>query len=174
MIRTFKLQTFNGNAQPCLGDLTTAAIVKPVNTQRILVTVASTAIYQVGDRIILGAGSTNPLPNPLKVNKIVSGTVLQCQSEGEAAVSAWPTSTIIALAIACFKIEIQAQQNSVLAYLGSDSTVTNAGLGSVIRSLGTMDDWEYVFHNGQNPLNTSEVWMAGTSPDKVIVAAHIC
>jgi hypothetical protein len=157
-----------------MGDVTTAAIAKPVNTQYVLVKVADTTLYQGGDRIILGAGSTSPLPNVLKVNKIVSGTVLQCQSESEADISAWPSGTIIALAIACFKIDFQTQQNSGIGYLGTDNTVTNAGLGSVIRGLGTMGDWEYVFHNGQNPLNTSEVWMAGTSPDKIIVAAHIC
>jgi len=172
LIRSFGLQAVSGAAQPCLGDVTTAAFVVPAKGQLATVTVANSAIYQVGDRIILGAGQVGP--NILKVVKIPAGGVtLLCESEGDAALKAWVSGTILALSIACFRIGFRTPGNAGLVWLGTDSSVTNAGAGTAFEALGNADRYDYVFHNGQNPLNTAEIWMAGTPPDTVLVSAHI-
>ena len=53
MIRSWRLQTLNGSAQPCFGDTMTAAfLMSPSNVEGV-VQVADTTLYQVGDRLIL-------------------------------------------------------------------------------------------------------------------------
>jgi hypothetical protein len=173
MLRTFGVQTLTGAAQPWFGDVLTAAF-SPTGINKsgfYLVTVANTAKYQIGDRIVLGAGQVGA--NILLVEKIVSGTVLGCASEGDATVAAWPNGTIIAMDIACAQVIFQAPtSNADPVYLGTDNTVTNAGAGT---SFGwCYPGGQYNFGVAQwNTLRTSEGWMAGTASDKVGVVAVI-
>lgn len=173
MIRTFGLVTPGATAVPWFGDVTTAAIPLPANSQYILVKVANTAIYQVGDRIILNPQGTKR--SVLKVNSIQSGTVLQCQSEGDAAVPAWPTATTIALAINCWCIDFQGAGAGAVT-LGTDNTVTVVPGGSAFRVVqATVGDIANVYSiskaTGQDSLNTDEGWMIGTG--SILIAAHV-
>lgn len=173
MIRTFGQITLGATSQPWFGDVTTAAIAAPVNSQYILVPVANTAIYQVGDRIILNPAG--PVKSVLKVNQIVSSTVLQCQSEGYAEVPAYATATVIALAINCWKIDFQ-NTGSDPIYLGADDTVTSSGGGSAFRELlaaatDITNAYSIEKSTGQNSLNTDEGWMAGSGT--ILIAAHV-
>lgn len=171
MIRSWGIVTLTGAAQPIVGDKITAAFVVPAAGQLAKVQVASTTRYQVGDRIILGAGQTGA--NILKVVQIISGTILGCESEGDAVLSAWVVNTIIQLSIACSIIKFQAiTGNAGGVWIGSDNTVTNVGGGSAFEEiLGGGND-----SIGQPPANSirsSEGWMAGTLNDKVGVAVVV-
>lgn len=173
MIRTFGPQTLTSTAAPWFGDVTTAA-VRIQNTQNVFVTVANTAIYQVGDRIVLNPASASRAV--LRIDKLVSATVLRCQSESAAPLATFANGTIIMLAIACWAVDFQLI-GAVTAFLGTDSTVTNVPGGSVFRELlpataNAANSYKYEKSTGQNPLNTSEGWMVGTS-GIILVAAHV-
>jgi len=179
MIRTWGFQSLTGNAQPLFGDKITAAFS---NLQQpngfYFVAVANAAQYQAGDRIILGAGSAGE--NILLVGGINTSTnILSCTSEGNAPVSNWVVNTIIALSIACYGIQIQAAgANGNPIYIGADSSVTNSGGGSAFYELvnvasGQPNSWSLFKYDGQNPLRTTEAWLAGTSTQKFAVAAFI-
>lgn len=179
MIRTWGFQTLTGAAQPWFGDTITAAFKNLKATNGFyFVSVANAAQYAIGDRIILGAGSVGA--NVLLVGAINTTTnVLSCTSEGDAPVSAWVINTKIALDIACYGIVIQAvEANGAPIYLGADSTVTNVGGGSAFYELlnvssaqpNSFSFWKY---DGQNPLRTTEGWLAGTATQKFAVAAFI-
>lgn len=178
MIRTFGVQTLTGAAQPWMGDVTTAAFAPTNSGQYEQVTVASTKFYQVGDRIVLGAGSTSPLPNILRVNKIASATVLDCISESAAQLSAFATNAIIALSIAAWAVDFQ-NIGVDPVWLGTDNTVTAVPGGSVFRQLLPTSTnyfnslYRYVKHTGQNPVNTAEGWMIGTAAQTMLVAALV-
>jgi hypothetical protein len=177
MTRTFGPQTLSATAMPWFGDLLTAAVLASpfaVNSQNIRVTVAKTSIYQVGDRIILNPGAAGS--NIFKINKIVSSTVLQCQSEGDAAVNAFPIGTIIALAINCWCIDFQLA-GAAVGYLAADSTGTNVPGGSVYRELlpataNVANSYQITKGTGQNSLNTADGWMVGTT-GTILIAAHV-
>jgi hypothetical protein len=170
VIRSWGIVTLTGSAQPWFGDVTTAAFVPPKAGVLATVKVANSAKYQVGDRIVLGAGSAGA--NILIVSQIPSGGVtLLCESEGGAALSAWPNSTIIQLNIACSAIKLQPQQaNTGVVYLGSDNTVTNTGGGSAFEALSQLAAESFGIPQFDT-IRTSEGWMAGTANDKVGVAA---
>lgn len=158
---------------PWFGDVTTAAIPAPANFQYLLVHVANTAIYQVGDRIILNP--QGPTKSVLKVNKLASATVLQCQSESDAPVPAWPTATTIALAIPCWCLDFQCLGAAVVT-LGTDNTVTATPGGSAFRVMqNAVADIANVYSikksTGQNSINTDEGWMIGTGT--MLIAAHV-
>jgi hypothetical protein len=180
MIRTWGFQTLTGSAQPWFGDKLSAAFsnLKQPNGFY-FVAVANAALYQNGDRIILGAGGS-AATNCLLVGGVNTTTnILSCTSEGDALVSAWPINTPLALDIACYGIMIQAAlANAGPVYLGADSTVTNAGAGSAFYELYNVataqpNAWSLFKHDGQNPLRTTEGWIAGTSGQKFAVAAFI-
>lgn len=173
MIRSWGVQTLTGAAQPWFGDVLTAAFSPVGDGGPQKVTVASTTLYAVGDRVIIGIGQANP--NILLVDRIFSATVLYCHSEGGAPIKAWANSTIIALDIACADVILQqftSDANPV--WIGSDSTVTNAGAGSAFAQIlpGAIP-----YHLNQAPqwnvMRTTDGWMAGTIGDKTGVAALV-
>jgi hypothetical protein len=172
MIRTFGKQTLNGSAQPWFGDVLTAAFTPPTFDNPGLLTVANTARYLVGDRIILGAGSAGQ--NIVIVDRIFSGTVLWVHSEGGAALKAWVNGSIIALDIACAMVAIQASgANSADIWIGSDNTVTNAGAGNAIADLTAYGVFAYGNNPQWNAVRTSDGWMAGANTNTVLVYAVV-
>ena len=180
MIRTWGFQTLTGSAQPFFGDKITAAFVDLKATNGFyFVKVANAALYQNGDRIILGYGGSSPT-NCLLVGGVNTTTnVLSCTSEGEAPVSSWVVNTPIVLDIACYGIMIQAAlANAGPVFIGADSTVTNTGGGSAFYELDNVssvqpNSWSIWKYDGQNPLRTTEGWLAGTSTQTFAVAAFI-
>lgn len=180
MIRTFGFQTLAGTSPvPIFGDVTTAAFsnLKPPNGLY-TVKVTASGIYIIGDRIILGYGQAGQ--NCLLVESIPDSTTLLCASEGDAKVSNWNTSTQIALSIACTQLLIEGKSgNAASLWVGADSTLTNSGGGSAFHEIGkvaagavqtpfTLQDYGL-----QNPLRTTEVWIAGATSDKFAAAAWV-
>jgi hypothetical protein len=173
MIRSFGIITLAGtSADPLFSDKLTAAFSNISSGGVYQATVANSAIYQVGDRWIFGAGSGSPT-NCMMVTKIVDSTHVQFMSEGNAAVSNWNSGTVLALDIACAQILIQSQTgNSASGYLGSDSTVTNSGGGSAFAQIAT--GGAYTLGIAQwNCLRTTEAFLAGATSDKYGIAALI-
>ena len=174
MIRSWGLQTLTGSAQPLFGDKLTADFSNLKATNGFyFVSVAKASQYQIGDRIILGYGGSNPT-NCLLVGGVNTTTnILSCTSEGDAPVSNWANGTQIVLDIACAVLAIQGPTtNSGNIWFGSDSTVTNVGGGSAFAYISPSGS--YTFGIPQwNTLRTSEAWIAGTLNDKAGVAAII-
>jgi len=181
MIRSWGLQTVTGSAQPWFGDKLTAAFtgLKQPNGFY-FVSVASAAQYQNGDRIILGAGGSSAT-NCLFVGGINKVTnILSCTSEGDAPVSDWVNGTKIALDVACYGIMLSGKSgNTNSIWLGADSTVTNSPGGSAFYEIAKVSAgaaqtpfsiWKY---DGQNPLRSTEGWLAGTQNDKFLAALFI-
>jgi hypothetical protein len=187
VIRSWGFQTITGAAQPLFGDKTTAAFKnngqvygRITNTSgEYTVSVAKASLYQLGDRIILGAGS--PGANVLLVGGINTVTnILTCTSEGDAPVANWPSGTAIALSVHCYGILVSGLSGNLdSVWVGSDQTVTNAGGGSAFFEVAKVAAgapqtpftfWKY---DGADPLNTNEVWVAGTAADKFAAAAFI-
>lgn len=180
MIRTWGFQTLNGNAQPLFGDKITAAFnaLKAHNGLYVL-TVANAALYVIGDRIILGVASGSTT-NCLLVEELdTTNNLVYCASEGDAPVSAWANNTQLMLDIACYGLVIQpAVANANPVYLGTDSTVTKTGGGTAFYELVNVSSaqpnsfsfWKY---DGQNPIRSSEIWLAGTSTQAFAAAAFI-
>lgn len=172
MIRTFGKQTLNGAAQPWFGDVLTAAFTPPTFDNPGLVTVANTARYLVGDRIILGAGQAGQ--NIVIVDRIFSGTVLWVHSEGDAPLKAWVNGSIIALDIACSFVNIQAAgTNTADLWAGSDNTVTSSGGGNAIADIPSFGSFYYTIHGQNNNVRTSDGWMAGANTNVAIVYAIV-
>ena len=171
MIRSWGLVTLTGSAQPCFSDVTTAAVGLAAGDGSIPVTVASTTRYRAGDRIILNPGQSDA--DTVIVQYINSATVLTCYSEDGVTTNTHISGTIIALSIACSEILLTSQVgNAGTAWIGSDSTVTNAGAGSAFTYMSAGG-----FYNLGSPtwnmLRSTEAWMAGTASDKVGVAAIV-
>jgi len=170
MIRSWGVVALTGNAQPLVGDVTTAAFVVPAEGQLAKVQVANSAKYQVGDRIILGAGSAGA--NILLVSQIPSGgTTLLCESEGNAKLSAWPNGTIIMLDIVCAVVRFQVIASAAI-WFGSDNTVTNTGGGTAFEVLHTGGS-DSIGQPQWNSIRSSELWMAGTLADTIGVAVIV-
>ena len=171
MIRSWGVVTLTGAAQPIVGDKITAAFVVPAAGQLAKVQVASTTRYLVGDRILLGAGQSGA--NILKVVQIISSTILGCESEGGAKLSAWANNTLIQLSIACSIIKFQAiLGNAAGIWIGSDVTVTNIGGGSAFEEVQPGGN-EAIGQPPANSIRSSEGWMAGTANDKMGVAVIV-
>lgn len=182
MIRTWGFQTLTGNAQPWFGDTLTAAfstIKAPNGLYKVYI--GNAALYMIGDRIILGYGGSLPT-NCLLVEGInTTGTnYLSCMSEGDAPVSAWASTTQIALDIACFEIILTGKSgNAGSVWVGADSTVTNTGGGSAFYEIGKVSagtpqsPFSIKKYSGQNPLRSTEGWVAGTDDDKFSAALII-
>ena len=170
MFRTFGVQTLSGNAQNLLQDKLTAAFVIPIATVDPIMTVANTALYQVGDRITLDPGQADA--DTVLVETILSSTTMQVSSQG-AMLHAHANNTIIALDL-CSGIILVTPivGNAGTLWLGADNTVTNAGGGSAFLPL--TGGSSYNLGQGQwNVLRTTDAWMAGTLNDKVAVAAYV-
>lgn len=169
-IRTFGPITLTGTAQPIIGDVTTAAVVAALDGQPALITVANTAIYQQGDRIVLEPLTNNS--DAYRVSTINSSTVLGCVPE--AVPKAHASGVIVQLTVACADaVVIPVDGGAQAVFIGSDNTVTSAGAGNTIDRLdktaaGTEAN---AFHLGGgvdgNVFQTGDVWMCGTGADKV-------
>lgn len=177
MIRSWGIVAMTGVAQPIFGDALTVAFVPPFGNNLGVLAVASTTRYRVGDRIILGVGQVGQ--NVVMVDGIKDATHLYVKSEAGAPLNAWVSTTIIALAINCFKIEVQGVDgNAAATWIGSDNTVAVAG-GSAFTQLQKVaagaipPTWFIENDMAQDPLNTNIGWMIGTAADKVGVAAHV-
>lgn len=169
MQRTFGIQTLTGVAQPIFGDVTTAAVLLPLKEQDALITVANTAIYQVGDRILLEPGTTNQ--DSYKVSVIKSSTVLQCSLEG-ATGHAHASGVTIAISIACSELTIQAVYGTTGSiWVGADKTITSAGAGSAVFQVTPNLPFHKYPAGANNSINTAEYWMAATAAIQGIVSA---
>jgi hypothetical protein len=174
MIRSWGLQTLIGAAQPLFGDKLTADFS---NLQQpngfYFVAVAKAAQYQIGDRIVLGYGGSNPT-NCLMVDGVNTTTnILSCISEGNAPVSKWVNGTQIVLSLACAVLSVQApSSNSGNIWFGPDGTVTNVGGGSAFAYISPSGSYNFGIPQW-NSIRTSEAWIAGTLNDKAGIATII-
>jgi hypothetical protein len=172
MLRSFGFQTVTGNAQPLLGDKITAAFTPPPDiSQAFKLTVADSSIYEQGDRVVMGPDQTSP--NIVLVIGKPDSTHILCQSEGNAAMSAWVVNTILALDIACAEIVISAPStNAASLWLGSKYNVTNTGGGSAFQEIVPSGSYNLGLPQW-NTLRSSEGVLAGTIGDKVGVVAVV-
>ena len=172
MWRTFGVQTLNGSAQPILGDVLTAAMTMTQSGTEAVLTVASTANnkYQRGDRLVLDPLQTNQ--DIVLVTDILSSTTLLVGSQN-AKLQAHANGAIVQLAISHADVIVQASNtNGNPLYLGADNTVTKAGVGNVIAELFTGGSFSDL-GNHNNAFMTSDMWMAGTNTQSVIVAVRV-
>jgi len=177
MIRSWGVNTLGASSQPWFGDVTTAAVGLPDSFGKISVTVASTARYQAGDRILVGPQTATQ--DVVKVDSIASSTVLNCQSEGNAKTHTHVTNTQIMLDIACAEIIITNLASDQPVWLGSDNTVTNTGGGSGFYPIepvtGTNQPNSFRVSNSVNSdaIRTSEGWIVGTNGRTYSAAAIV-
>jgi len=172
MLRSFGLQVLTGSAQPAFGDKITAAFVPPPDISKAFkLTVANSALYVNGDRIILGWGQAGA--NALLVIGQPDSTHILCMSEGGAKLKSWVVNSIISLDIACANVVFNLiVGNAGATWLGADSTVTNVGGGTAFWS-GNGGSFYNLAGGPYNVLRTSEASMAGTLNDKVGVVAIV-
>lgn len=177
MIRTFGPQTMTGVAQPLMSDVTTAAVTIPLSTQDAIITVANSAIYQVGDRIVLEPRTTNQ--DTYKISQIPTSTTLQGSLEGVVG-HAHASGVIIQLADAAIDVVVQPVDGGAgPVYIGADNTVTNTGGGNAIYRLDKTaantegNPWHMAGGTDHNIVNTADAWMAGTTGDVVFVYALV-
>lgn len=179
MIRSFGVQTLGATAQPWFSDVLTAAIAaQPGNYndgQTITpVKVANSALYRVGDYLILSAGLA--AQERVTITQIPNGTTVNVVYCTKAHASGDP----IALDIFCYNVSIQLLDGgSGIAYLGTDNTVTAVPAGSAFYELqkeatGTLPaTWEYSPSGNNNCRNTSDGWIVGTVGDKYLASAYV-
>jgi hypothetical protein len=174
LIRSWRFRTCSGSAQPVFGDVLTAALPFTPNKFNLVLTVADTTLWALGDQLVITPQTTTSLM--LQIVKILTATTMLCETVGDQAMPAagYANSSILVLSKACYGIHLRTLTGTVGVYLGTDSTVTNAGLGSAFEDLVGADRYDYIFHNGANPLHTEELWMAGGASDKVGISAEIC
>jgi hypothetical protein len=178
MFRTFGLQALTGAAQPLFGDKITAALAIPPAGIDAIVTVANTAIYQAGDRINIDPGQS--YVDTLLVTTILSGTTMQCTSQGGAPQHAHAVNAIISLSIPAAEIVVQLKDGTAAnAVLGADNTVTAVPGGSVIQVLyktaAATPTVPFRFTNSVafNTIRTDDAWIIGTAADTFIATAEI-
>ena len=166
-----------GVAQPLMGDVTTAVVLIPLDTQDAIITVANTSIYQVGDRIVLEPRTTNQ--DTYKVSAIKSATTLQGSLEGVVG-HAHLSGVIVQLADAAVDVVVQPADGGVgPVFIGADNTVTNVGGGNTIYRIdktaaGTQGNvWHMAGGTDHNIVNTADAWMAGTGGDVVFTYALV-
>lgn len=179
MIRTFGVQTLGAAAQPWFADALTAAIAaQPSNYNdgqtTTPVKVASSALYRVGDYLILSAGTANQ--ERVTIVQIPNGTTLNVTF----CTKAHASGDVIALDIFCYNVSIQLLDGGTgVAYLGTDNTVTAAPGGTAFYELqkeatGTLPaQWEYSPSGNNNCRNTADGWIVGTAGDKYLAAAYV-
>ena len=172
MWRTFGAQILTGAAQPLFGDKLTAALAIPPHEVDPVLTVASTAIYQTGDRIVIDPLQTNQ--DEVLVIRIINGTTMQCSSQG-ASMHAHAVNAILQLDLVCADVMVQAKStNANSVFLGVDNTVTNAGAGNVVLEVTPGGAPFRMTNNGQwNSVRTNDLWMAGTATQVAIVSAQV-
>lgn len=178
MIVSFGLLTSNGVAQPLFHDQITAALPVPQVGVDPIVTVANTAIYQVGFRFLLDAG--NPaLQDSLKVTTILSSTTMQCSYEG-ANPHAHAANAVIALAISAAEIVVEPiDGGSGSIVLGSDNTVTPTLGGSAFYKIAEVAAGQqsnvYRMTNSANynAIGTDNVWIVSSATDTYLAHAVV-
>ena len=110
----------------------------------------------------------------MKIDQITSPLKMLVKSEGDHPLNAHSSTSLTALAIAAQTIKIKAASgNSASVWPGVDNTVTNTGGGNVIDELIPSAVLIYETSTGNNGVHTDELWMAGTSGDKVIASAEV-
>lgn len=182
-IRQLGVQTLTGSAQPLMSDVTTAASVLPPDGVDMYIQVASNAIYQDGDRLILAPGTASQ--DSVKVVGFqtpagaTSTVYLQCSLEG-ANGHAHGTGTVIQLAINAIDVVVSPVEGGAAAVvIGADNTVTATPGGSAIYRLdkttaGTQPNiWHMAGGVDHNVVNSADAWMIGTAADKVFVYALV-
>lgn len=180
MLRSWRLRALVGTtAVPVFGDVLTAAVAIPPESGLALITVADTTLYRVGDRIVVDPLQTNR--DSYRIATIVTGTTMRGYLEG-ATGHTHASAALVQLAIACQDVVATGvPANAAATFIGSDNTVTNAGLGNVVGVLEKVDAGVQPpsFHlngigvTGQNPFNTAEMWMAGGAADGIIAYALV-
>ena len=170
MWRTFGVLTLSGSAQPLMPDKLTAAMPIPPDGVDPIMTVANTAIYQVGDRITLDPGQTDA--DTVLVGTILTSTRMSVSSQG-ATLHAHANNTVIALDLCSGIILISPLSgNTGTLWIGADSTVTNVGGGSAFLPL--VGGSSYNLGQGQwNVVRTTDQWLAGTLNDKVAIGVYV-
>lgn len=185
MIRQLGVQTFTGVAQPLMSDVTTAAVIAPPDGQDAYITVASNAIYQSGDRIVLEPGTANQDVYRVVAFRTAAGvtstTVMQCTLEGSTG-HAHANGVTIQLAINAVDVVVQLLSGTTgNAFIGADNTVTMAVVpgGSAIQELFKTTDgtatvpWHMAGGTDHNIVNSADAWMIGTASDKALVYALV-
>jgi len=176
MYRSWGVVTYTGAAQPLFYDTATAAIAIPGAGNPVIVTVASTAKYQVGDRIVAEPGAANS--DTLLVFEIKSGTVMYCVSEGNVPTHAHAINSVLQLSIACREWGVQ-HLGAALAVLGTDNTVTAVPGGSAFHVLqpATAPAQENEYRSSPSSVvngdRTNDAWIIGTSTQQALVYAKV-
>jgi hypothetical protein len=177
MLRTLGVQTLTGVAQPVLGDVLTAAIATTDPSLNQTITVANTAFYTIGDRIVVDPLLINQ--DVYKIIKIVNATTMLGVLEG-ATGHTHAVNALIQLAIACGNVVVQAVSgNSGPVVIGTDNTVTVALTGTAIfvvepsTAPAQPNNWQLNSNGGYNVCNTQEAWMIGAAGVKVLVYAWV-
>lgn len=178
MIRTFGPRTMTTVAQPLIGDVTTAAVAIPMKGQDAIITVANSAIYQVGDRIVLEPMTANK--DTYKIVAIPSGGVTLQGSLEDAAGHAHANGVIIQLSINAVDVVVQPKSGGAgNVIIGADNTVTATPGGSAIAEIdkttaGTQPAaWHMAGGTGANVVNTADAWMIDASADTVFTYAVV-
>jgi hypothetical protein len=177
MLRTFGLRTLTGVAQPVIGDVTTAAVPLVTAGQNIIINVANSAIYQMGDRIVIDPYTLSS--DEYKVVSIPSGTTISCAGSATGS-HVHASGAIITLADACFDVIVLPFAGGAgPVYIGVDNTITLVPAGNIIFRLekvvaGTNGvAWHMAGGIGANVCNTAEAWMVGTAADVVMTYALV-
>ena len=176
MLRTLGLVTLSGNAQPVLGDALTAAITAVDQNLGVTITVASTAWYQIGDRIVADPLQLNQ--DTYRITQILSSTQMVGMLEGIAG-HTHNSGALLQLAIACGNVVLQNLSAADVVVVGADNTITTGFGGKscfVIEPFTAPEqpnDWQLNPNGGFNTCNTSEGWMIGTSGQTVLAYAWV-
>jgi hypothetical protein len=177
MIVTFGLQTLGATAQPLFADKITAALAIPPVGIDPIVTVANTAIYQTGFRLLIDAGQA--AQDVLRVGTILTSTTMSCSYES-AQPHAHAVNAVIALAIGACEIVVQPIDGGTGdVILGTDNTVTALMAGSAFCKInktasGTMSQGYRMTNTvDHNVVRTDDVWIVGTTGDKYLASAVV-
>ena len=113
-----------GRAQPVLGDALTAAITAVDQNLGVTITVASTAWYQIGDRIVADPLQLNQ--DTYRITQILSSTQMVGMLEGIAG-HTHNSGALLQLAIACGNVVLQNLSAADLSWL-EPTTQSRPGL----------------------------------------------
>jgi hypothetical protein len=177
MFRTFGPRTLTGTAQPIIGDVLAAALVEPTSPQLVPITVANSAIYQQGDRIVIDPLTVNS--DEYKVEQILNSTTLLCSYPVNGG-HAHSNGAIIQLGNACIDLVVLPLAGGAgPLYIGTDNNITNTPTGNIITRIekvvaGTAGkEWHGAGGTGNNIINTAEAWMVGTAADVALTYALV-
>lgn len=172
MIRSWRVTTLTGTAQPWFGDVLVNAITKLLGNETVLLQVADTSLYQVGDRILIEPRSTNQ--DLVFVEKILSGTQLVCSVPDRTSINAHAAGVFLQLSVPAAMIFMQlTNTSSHPLYVGADATITAAPSGNLWGYLLPQQSLPPNYNMGTNVARTNDGWMVGTAGDAVIQAAVV-